>query len=155
MKLNPAPYHRYSQIGQHIPLLMAFCKKTEDGYTQTHYPVLCRDFFGELLLAKHYKKTYSIYSFTSDKQTSNFDNVLSLTFPSQKILDNFKENFPLIIHPIEAKHQLTLSYTQSESEMDQEFVAWWKMLSVRSNFLITSKQYLSLEAQLEDNFLQD
>ena len=145
MKLLLADHKQFGEMTQAIPLRMAFCKKVdEETVVQTHYPIVCRDFFGELLLAHEYKNQYEIYGFYSNKTTASFDfnnPILSLEFPSEEVKQNFLDNYQHICHTVE---QVTNTQPSRIEDTDQPntiliyFDAFW----VTKIFLISTYTFL-------------
>ena len=97
---------QYSEIFQSISLLFSFVSKKEEEYHQLFHPVKCRDFLGDCIWSKKTGNPVNIYSFYYDYKSHPYNEDMlrmSLTFPTNEALKNFKSNFEPFLHKKETR----------------------------------------------------
>jgi len=104
----------YCENGQSVSVRMAFCNKQEDEtYVQMFLPVICRDYFSDILHSEfHQIKVNDIFGFSYDpaKQKIDRDKVrLSLQCESETQFNNIKANVLPLLNPIEDMNGFTRS----------------------------------------------
>lgn len=79
-----------AEIFQSLDIKFAFVNKNMEQVT---VPAKCRDFLGDCIFSRRYKKEVSIYSFTYDYKEKPFDDCrFSLKFPDSSSMNNFINN---------------------------------------------------------------
>ena len=78
------------EIFQSLDIKFAFVNKSMEQVT---VPAKCRDFLGDCIFSRRYKKAISIYSFTYDYKEKPFDDCrFSLKFPNSESMGYFLNN---------------------------------------------------------------
>lgn len=104
-----------AEIFQSMDIKFSFVDK---NMQQVSSPAKCRDFLGDCLWSRVWKKPVSIYSFVYNFETHPYDEDvlrLSLTFPDISSYDNFISNLP-ILHEKEKEAGTTLSAVYKTQE---------------------------------------
>lgn len=79
-----------SEIFQSIDIKFSFVNKKMEQVT---VPAKCRDFLGDCIFSRRYKKAVSIYGFSYDYTQKPFDDCrFSLKFPNKETMTNFINN---------------------------------------------------------------
>ena len=79
-----------AEIFQSLDIKFAFVNKSMEQVT---VPAKCRDFLGDCIFSRRYKKEVYIYSFTYDYKEKPFDDCrFSLKFPDSSSMNNFINN---------------------------------------------------------------
>lgn len=65
---------KYNEIPQNVDIRFSFVKKLDDDvYEELFYPVRCRDFLNDVLVAEEQKKEIDVYDFTYDPMVQKID----------------------------------------------------------------------------------
>jgi hypothetical protein len=95
----------YSEETQSVDLRMAFCHEIDkDTYQKLFYPVLCRDYFMDVIHSEHHKISMKMYGFVYDPIHDRIDRhstILSVESIKHEVIDNLRRNIELILHPVE------------------------------------------------------
>ena len=79
-----------AEIFQSVDIKFSFVNKKMEQVT---VPAKCRDFLGDCIFSRRYKKAVSIYGFNYDYTQKPFDDCrFSLKFPSKETMTNFINN---------------------------------------------------------------
>lgn len=128
------PQYRVGEIFQALEIKMAFVSKLPDNvYKQCHLAIKCRDFLGDCIWSKETGQLAHIYGFEYNYKSSPFDEEelrLSLTFPDEEGMTNFKDNFNTYMasKKIEASFELTTDPLSVIVKADKKWQsAQWKL----------------------------
>lgn len=108
----PANQHAYAETPQSVGLRTALLNKTKEGLKPMFAPVMCRDFYNDLLHSQWSGQAGSIFNFTCDPKTQKLDEdaIRLLVVPgSQQIYDNLRKNLESILHEVEEKNKFELT----------------------------------------------
>lgn len=101
-----------SEIFQSLDIKFAFVKKiNKNEYSQVHMEIKCRDFLGDCIWSREKKKEVNIYNFKYSFEKDPYDTRktrLSLKFPDEESMVNFKNNFQTLNH-IEDDYEMSPS----------------------------------------------
>jgi len=109
----PRPPYGYCENGQTVEVQFAFLHKTAPlKYQELFFPVMCRDFLGDLLHWQHFKIKDQIYRFSFDPAKTHLDDTatrLSVRSASISAFTHIQAHLLDLLHPIEKKNNFKLS----------------------------------------------
>lgn len=101
MILIKKPVSKLNEIFQSVDVKFSMLRQEGDVFTQVSVPAKCRDFLGDMLWSRHYKTPFYIYGMGYDWNQEQFDVdylKLSITFPEERVKQNFLSNIPVFLH---------------------------------------------------------
>jgi len=103
----------YTENTQAVPLRMSFLNKKGNQYKELFLPVMCRDYFSDVLHAEYWKISIGpMYGFTYNAKTMHIDQDavrLSLHCNSMSEFQRIKTNCLQILNPLEKQAKFELS----------------------------------------------